>query len=125
MLFLAACHEQAFVRGDWEVDVVASFPAAAETLRICVEGVGVAVYGAGNGRASVPGLPVDDTRVRIELYDDVGVGLFSTNWMEVGDHDPVVWASPAAFGASPCVASGNFAGEDDDSRLLVTRFVQP
>ncbi|MSQ00965.1 MAG: hypothetical protein EXR71_03605 [Myxococcales bacterium] len=125
MLFLLACAEQAYVRGDWEVDVVASLPEAAETLRICVEGVGVTVVGAGSGRASVPGLPADDTRVRIEVYDDLGVGLLSTGWLAIGDGDPVVWAAPSAFQATPCVASGAFAGEEAESRLLVSRFVQP
>ncbi len=125
MLFLVACQEQAYVSGDWEVDVVAAFPVSGETLRICVEDVGVSVVGAGNGRASVPGLPVADTRVRIELYDELGVGILSTGWLDVGDLDPVVWASPAAFGPAPCVADGEFASEGAESRLLVTRFVQP
>lgn len=125
LLLLAGCAGLEYTPGDWEVDVVAALPAEAEMLRICVEGVGVTTVGAGNGRAAVRGLPPDDTRVRIEVYDIDGVGLLSTAWLPLGDADPLVWASPAGFGAVPCTADGEYAEAGAEARLLVTRFVQP
>lgn len=104
--------------------MVAALPVQAEFLRICVQGAGVTTLGAGNGRAAVRGLRPGDTEVRIEVYDIDNVGLLSTAWLPMGDADPVVWASPAAFGEVPCTAEGGFAQEGDDARLLVTRFVQ-
>lgn len=123
LITLLACEGQEYTPGDWEVDVVADVPIAAETVRVCIEGVGVSTIGAGNGRVAVRGLPPEDTRVRLEVQDVDGVTLLSTSWLEIGDDAPQVSASPVAAPTTPCTASGSFVEAGADDRLLVARFV--
>lgn len=124
LCLLVACGDtQEYTAGDWQVDIVSAVPADAETVRVCIEGVGVNTVGAGNGRVAVRGLPPEDTLVRIELYDIHGEGLLSTDWLEIGDDAPEVSASPVAPASSPCAASGDFVEAGTEDRLLVARFV--
>jgi hypothetical protein len=109
--------------GDWEIDVVAALPAAAEHVRVCVDGLGVTTIGAGNGRVAVRGLPPDDTFVRIEVYDEDDAWLLATDWVEVGDETPQVSVSPVVDTGTPCTASGSSVAAGDEDRLLVARFV--
>ncbi len=109
--------------GDWEIDVVAALPDDAETVRVCIEGVGVSTIGAGNGRVAVRGVPPGDTEVRLEVYDADGAALLSTDWLEIGDEAPEVRASPVSLAATACTATGAFAEAGDDERLLVAHFV--
>lgn len=123
LLTLLACEAQEYTPGDWEVDIVSDVPAAAETVRVCIEGVGVSTIGAGNGRVAVRGLPPTDTRVRLEVQDIDGATVLSTDWLDIGDEAPAVSASPVAVAATPCTASGSFAEAGAEDRLLVARFV--
>ena len=121
---LVACDDLAYLPGDWQLDVVATLPLEAETLRICVEGMGVTTMGAGNGRGAVRGVPPDATRVRVEVNDVDGFGLLATPWTPIGDDDPIAAAAPVELGESACAASGAAAAAGSDDRLLVTRFVE-
>ena len=123
LLLLGGCTDLDYRPGDWEVDVVAALPPEAETLRICIDGVGVSTVGAGNGRADVRGLPTHDTQVRIEVYALDEVALFAAAWAPIGDDTPQVDVPPASFDGTPCTASGEFAKSGEEDRLLVTRFV--
>jgi hypothetical protein len=114
---------QEYRPADWEVDVVAALPLAAETVRVCIDGVGVSTIGAGNGRVAVRGVPPADTQVRLEVFDIDGEALFSTSWLEIGDDRPLVEASAAAIESTPCAAAGEFAAAGADDRLLVAHFV--
>jgi hypothetical protein len=93
-------------------------------MRVCVEGAPVTELGAGNGRAAVPGVSPEDTRVRVEVYDASGEMVLATEWGDVGDAVPVVELPPINPDNTPCTDDGEFAADTAASRLLVTRFAQ-
>lgn len=124
LVLAVGCESTGYDWAEWEVTVDAPLPAGAETMRICVGGAPVYELGAGNGRAAVTGLRPDDTLVRIEILDDAGQYLAVTETVAVSDARPIATAKLLAPDDSTCVDDGEYAADDEDSRLLAVRFLE-
>ncbi len=125
MLLLAACANPLDYRpADLQLDLPADVPVAAETARVCVEGVGTMSFGANlAGRFVFTGIPTDrgDHSITAELLDADGVvilqgGADNVNGHAVGEVDECL------DGCLPCTALGGFASPEEDSWVLAVRF---
>ncbi len=122
-LLLGGCAGIETTPADLQLDVQMSVPMNAATLRVCVEGQGALVQGAGNGRAVVNGLRTDTpARVVVSLLDAEGLPLGSTASMSLDAETP--WAEVAWDPAAPtCRSSGARAdAEAPDTWNLAVRF---
>lgn len=59
-LLALGCAGETYDVADLQLDITGPLPAAAETMRVCVAGVGILDLGAGNGRAAFTGIPIGD-----------------------------------------------------------------
>ncbi len=120
----SACARETYDVADLQIDVEAPLPTDAETLHICVSGVGELEQGAGNGRAAFPGLRAGEAvDVSVDVFDEGGTLLASAGPIRLDDATPYV-ATPLLDPAVPCVANGGVAAEGTDSWLLALRFLE-
>lgn len=122
ILLLLACAGPDYRAADLQLDVAAALPEGAETLRVCVEGWGVYEVGAGNGRAAVAGLVVDDEyTVTVDVNDAAG-GILAQSAPTVLGLGATWTTAPLQAPLGACEAEGEPASAGEDSWLLAVRF---
>lgn len=120
---LTACGGLDYRYGDLELVVEGPLPAGAETLRLCIEGFGATTTGAGNGRAAVTGLAVDqDYTVVVDVLDPDGSSLASAGPASLDAATPYTTTPLLAPSDSPCTADGSAVEAGQDSWLFVLHF---
>lgn len=125
LLLLAGCARETYDVADLQVDVTAPLPADAETLRLCVTGVGAMETGAGNGRAAFTGIPAAiPVEFALTVLDEEGGVLGGAGPVTVDASDPYA-TTPFREGAEPaCTAEGERAAEGEPDQLLAVRFAE-
>jgi hypothetical protein len=125
VLAVAGCEGVEYRAAELQLDVLERVPDSAETVRICVDGVGEQVFGARfNGRFAVTGLPTGRTYdVAIDALDADGelVGAWSgvVSGYGVGD---ARCSDDTGMACEPCDAQGGFVQPGEDSWLLAVHF---
>ncbi len=122
-LLLVGCAGIETSPADLQLDVQIRVPTNSATLRVCVEGQGTLVQGAGNGRAIVNGLRTDTpARVVVSVLDAEGLPLGSTGAITLDAETP--WAQASWDPTAPtCRSSGERADADaPDTWILAVRF---
>jgi hypothetical protein len=121
---LSGCAVETYDVADLQLDVAAPLPIGAETLHVCVTGVGMLDRGAGNGRMAFPGLPVGDpAEVTVDVLDADGA-LLATAGPAVLDGDAPWATTPLGDPQDACHTTGELAPDEATSWLLVLRFAE-
>lgn len=125
LFLLAGCARETYDVADLQVDVTAPLPADAETLRLCVTGVGTMETGAGNGRAAFTGIPADvPVELSLTVLDAAGGVLGGAGPVTVDAAAPYA-TTPFRDGAEPaCAAEGERVAEGEPDQLLAVRFAE-
>lgn len=130
-LVLGGCRGVEYRAADLQLDVLERVPDTAETVRICVDGVGEQVFGARfNGRFALTGLPTGRTYdVSLDALDADGelVGAWRGVVSGYGVADARCQAPADDTGdtepaCAPCQAQGGFVQPGEDSWLLAVHF---
>jgi len=126
LALLAGCPEPIDYRqADLQVDLPGLVPVDAETVRICVDGVGSRSFGARlAGRFALTGIPAGDpVDIVVDVLNEDGELLIQgyadgvEGWT-TGELDEV------CEGCEPCKAEGSFAAPEEDSWVLAVRFFE-
>lgn len=106
-LLLGGCAGVDYRPVDLQLDVLGAVPAEAETIRMCVEGVGELTEGAGNGRVVYAGLRTDSVaQVTLSFETETGDVIggagpveldADTPWAEVEQDDRAEACTATAF----------------------------
>ncbi len=125
LILVLGCMPVEHRAADLQLDLPGSQPQEAETVRVCVRGVGYRDYGARlTGQFTMTGLPVGEPAlVQVDVYDGDDTLLVSGEG-EVEDY-LLGRRLECAAGAvcEPCEDEGEPAQDQEDSWLLAVRFL--